>query len=139
MTKTQIWLAAFLVAFIFLFFLARVTRHDDKTGGTETSNPMPQTNLSSEELGAEALIKRNGCMNCHGNELQGTPMAPPLTNLKENWGRDELINYLRNPSSYMDSDRFKEFKRKYPGTIMPPFNNVDVKDLGKMADFLLTK
>ncbi|MFO7446003.1 MAG: cytochrome c [Ignavibacteriaceae bacterium] len=140
MTKTQIWLAAFLVLFIFLFLLSRITKDDDTGTGTEVTNPVPQTGMSSggDSDGVE-LIRRNGCVSCHGPDLEGTPMAPPLQNLAQYWNRDNLVNYLRNPSSFMDSDRFKAYKEKYPGTIMPPFNNVDVKDLGKIADYLLTK
>jgi hypothetical protein len=78
-------------------------------------------------------------VNCHGVNLAGTPLAPPLRNLTEHWGRDNLISYLRNPTSFMDSDRFKEFRKKYPGQIMPSYNNKDVKELGKIADYLLTK
>jgi hypothetical protein len=59
--------------------------------------------------------------------------------VKDNWTRQELINYLRNPQSYMSSNRFKEFKKKYPNVMMPAFNNIDIKDLGKIADYLLSK
>jgi cytochrome c553 len=138
MTKTQIWVAAFLGMFILLFLLARFTRQEDNSSG-KVSNPVPQTNMASDEVSTLDLMRQNGCMNCHGTELQGTQMAPPLAGLSQFWNRDKLINYLRNPSSYMDSDRFKAFKEKYPGTIMPPFNNLDVKDLGKIADLLLEK
>jgi hypothetical protein len=36
----------------------------------------------------------------------------------------------------MDKERFQAFKEKYR-TIMPSFNNKDVKDLGKIADYIL--
>jgi len=65
-------------------------------------------------------------------------MAPSLKGLKEYWSsRDDLINYLRNPNSFMDSDRFKAYEAKYPNGIMPSYDNKDVKDLGKIADYLL--
>jgi hypothetical protein len=64
-------------------------------------------------------------------------MGPNLYNVKQYWTRDQLINYLRNPSSYMDSDRFQEYKKKYPGIIMPSFGEIDVKELGKIAEYLL--
>ena len=64
-------------------------------------------------------------------------MAPSLHNVKDNWSRDKLINYLRNPSSYMSSDRFKEYQQQYPGVIMPSFGNIEVKELGKVAEYLL--
>jgi len=137
MTKTQIWVAAFLTAFILLFLLARVTKHENSH--ETTSNPMPQAGMSSKELNGAELLSKNGCTNCHGAGLEGTQMAPPLVNISSNWTREKLINYLRNPSSYMDSDRFKDFRKQYPGTIMPPYNNLEVKDLGKIADYLLTR
>jgi cytochrome c553 len=95
--------------------------------------------MASGELSSTDLLARNGCLNCHGEGLEGTQMAPPLVKIAQNWTREKLINYLRNPSSYMDSDRFKDFRKQYPGTMMPPYNNLDVKDLGKIADYLLTK
>jgi hypothetical protein len=65
-------------------------------------------------------------------------MGPSVKGLKEFWSnRDNLINYLRNPNSFMDADRFKEYKVKYPNGIMPSYGNKDVKDLGKIADYLL--
>ena len=63
---------------------------------------------SNEEISGEKLVMTFGCTNCHGANLAGSNMGPALIGLKEFWGsRDDLINYLRNPNSYMDSDRFK--------------------------------
>ena len=137
MTKSQIWVASFLVVFLILFFLGRVSKNVDSENGQTTTSPMPQSNMTSEDLSGQELTSKLGCVNCHGTELNGTKMGPSLHNVKDNWTRDNLINYLRNPSSYMDSDRFKEFKRQYPGVIMPSFNNIQVKDLGKVAEYLL--
>jgi len=36
----------------------------------------------------------------------------------------------------MDTERMKQYKKDFPGIIMPPFSQVDVKDLGKIADYL---
>ena len=137
MTKSQIWVASFLVLFLILFFLGRVSKNVESESGPTSTNPMPQTNMTSEELSGEELISKLGCINCHGNELNGTKMGPSLHAVKDNWSRDKLINYLRNPSSYMDSDRFKDYQTKYPGVIMPSFNNIQVKELGKVAEYLL--
>jgi mono/diheme cytochrome c family protein len=82
---------------------------------------------------------RLGCTNCHGDDLNGTQMAPPLKNIKDFWSKDKLTNYLRNPESFMDSDRFKAYRDKYPGTIMPSFGNINVQELGKIAEFLLNR
>ena len=66
-------------------------------------------------------------------------MAPALINIKQHWTRDGLINYLRNPSSYSGDARFDEYRTKYKNIMMPSYGNLDVKDLGKMVEYLLTK
>jgi hypothetical protein len=138
MTKPQIWIATFLVLFILLFLLSRLTK-EAETDPTFPSvdSPVPQTGMSSDNLSAKELITKLGCITCHGNELQGTRMGPPLHNISEFWSRDKLINYLRNPTSFADTERFKEFKEKYAGMIMPSFSNIEVKELGKIADYIL--
>jgi len=137
MTKPQIWVAAFLGLFILLFLLSRLTKDEDKSNGIPEQNPVPQTNLSSENLSAPELMSKLGCTTCHGTDLKGTRMGPPLFGLREHWGRDNLINYLRNPNSYADTERFKEQQKQYPGLMMPSFSNIDVKELGRIADYLL--
>jgi mono/diheme cytochrome c family protein len=138
MTKPQIWVAAFLALFILLFLVGRISKNTG-TPQPETSNPVPQTEqMTSEEVPGSELVRRLGCLGCHGSNLEGTRMGPALTGLQEYWNRDNLINYLRNPNSYMDKDRFKAYKEKYLGIVMPSFGNVNVKDLGKVSDYLLS-
>jgi len=138
MTKPQIWIATFLALFILLFLLSRLTK-DTETDPTVPSvdSPVPQTSMSSGNLSAKDLMSKLGCITCHGNEMQGTKMGPSLHNVAEYWSRDKLINYLRNPTSFADTERFQQFEEKYPGMIMPAFSNIEVKELGKIADYLL--
>jgi cytochrome c2 len=139
MTKPQIWVAAFLLLFIVLFMIGRLTKEDEPMKDFSGMNNSPMGEQTSPELTGDKLIQSFGCTNCHGADLAGTNMGPSLKGLKEFWSsRDNLINYLRNPNSFMDSDRFKEYKAKYPNGIMPSYGNKDVKDLGKIADYLLT-
>jgi cytochrome c553 len=136
MTKPQIWIASVLVLFFLLFFLEKNTQRSDvQQKGMPSMNT--GTDQSSKAKTPDQLVASFGCTGCHGGNLAGTRMAPDLHNLKQNWSRDELINYLRNPSSYIDSERFKNFKAMYPGVIMPSFSNIDIKELGKIADYLL--
>ncbi|MDY0081809.1 MAG: cytochrome c [Ignavibacteriaceae bacterium] len=138
MTKPQIWVAAFLLLFIILFLLGRMTSKEESSHEFSSMNNQNLTEQSSSELTGEKLFQSFGCTTCHGNDLAGTRSGPPLKDIRQYWSsRDNLINYLRNPNSYMASDRFKDYKEKYPGVIMPPYNNKDVKDLGKIADYLL--
>lgn len=137
MTKPQIWVAAFLALFILLFMIGRLTKTDyvegSGAGYSQNESQKPQA------FGAEQLISSLNCGMCHGNDLNGTQMAPALNNLAQYWSRDNLINYLRNPSSYSSDERFKEYKERYKNVIMPPYNNIDVKELGKIADYLLQR
>lgn len=138
MTKPQAWVAAVLVLFFLLFFLEKNTQRSDvQQKGIPSMNT--GTDQSSKTKTPDQLVASLGCTGCHGGDLSGTKMAPNLHNIKQNWSRDKLINYLRNPSSYMDSDRFKNFKAQYPGIIMPSFSNINVQDLGRIADYLLQK
>lgn len=137
MTKPQIWVAAFLALFIILFLLQRATKQEEAESPNISMNTVPQSNMSSENVSGKDLIARIGCYNCHGSNLAGTSQGPSLIGIKEYWSRDQLINYLRNPNSFMSSDRFKKYKESFPNVIMPSYNNIDVKDLGKIAEYLL--
>jgi hypothetical protein len=136
MTKPQIWVASVLVLFFLLFFLEKNTQRSD-VQKKEMPNMSAQAEQSSKVKTPEQMVASLGCTGCHGGNLAGTQMAPDLHNLNQKWSRDELINYLRNPSSYMNSESFKDFRARYPNTIMPSFSNIDVKELGKIADYIL--
>ena len=137
MTNAQKWVAAFLGLFLILFLLVKVTKKEEPNEAmTQMMMGQAAATQSADGLG---LIKQSGCINCHGADLQGTKMAPALAGLKEFWNRDKLINYLRNPSSFGTDDRFVQYKEKYKNVIMPSYDRIDVKGLGKIADYLLTK
>ncbi len=139
MTKPQIWVSVFLALFILLFILQRAVSDKDTMPERSGMNNVPQTqDMSTTEMTPQQLMVKLSCTNCHGSDLTGTKLAPSLHGVGQFWSRDKLINYLRNPMAFMDSDRFKEYKQKYPGSIMPGFGNIDVKDLGRIADYLLT-
>ena len=137
MTKPQIWVSVFLAVFIILFILGRITKKEEAPPRDLSSQMSNQTTEETTELSAEQLIKNFGCVNCHGNDLEGTQVAPALKNLTEHWGKESLLSYLRNPNNFMNDDRFIEYKKKYPGQIMPSYGNKDIKDLGKIVDYLL--
>ena len=138
MTKPQIWVAAFLLLFIVLFLLGRITQKEEPMRDFSGMNNQTMSEQSTTELTGEKLVQSFGCVNCHGTDLAGTNMGPSLKGIKQYWSnRDNLINYLRNPNSFMDKDRFREYKQRFPNGIMPSYGNKDVKDLGKIADYLL--
>lgn len=137
MTKPQIWVASFLVLFIILFIIGRLTKEEEQFKPVTNSN-MPEQN-TSENLSAEDLISSFGCVNCHGQDLNGTSQGPALVQISQKFSREELIAYLRNPNSFQSGKRFQEYRKQYPNVIMPNFGNKDVKSLGKITDYLLKR
>ena len=139
MTKPQIWVAAFLAAFILLFILQKATKKEEAPRDLSSQMNNPMTEQGTTELSGQQLISNFGCTNCHGNDLAGTNLAPALNNLTQFWGKENLLSYLRNPNDYMNEKRFQEYKEKYRGQIMPSYGNKDIKDLGKIVDYLLAQ
>ncbi|NCQ18496.1 MAG: hypothetical protein COZ80_04220 [Ignavibacteria bacterium CG_4_8_14_3_um_filter_37_9] len=140
MTKTQIWSAAFLGIFVILFFLQKLAGTEygsSPSMGMGESQSQPNETMASSNATGEVLAKQFNCITCHGVDLKGTNMAPALVGLSAFYDRDKLINYLRSPNDYMEQDRFKEYKGKFKNIVMPAYGNKDVKDLGKIADYLL--
>ena len=141
MTNAQKWVTAFLGLFLVLFLLERITKKEEPTAITQSmsgQNSRQNVKVTSDADGP-TLMREIGCVSCHGDDLKGSQMAPALSNIKKNWSRDELINYLRNPSSYNGGERFDQYRASYKNVIMPSFSNIDVKELGKIADYLISK
>ncbi|MBK6682286.1 MAG: cytochrome c [Ignavibacteriales bacterium] len=138
MTKTLVWILVFLATFAALFFLQHLTK-DDGTSSTVSGYMEGSDSVGVAGAGGSELVSQFGCLNCHGNDLAGTPAAPPLTGLSKYYDREGLITYLRNPDKNKTGARFDEYKTKYASGIMPAYGNKDLKDLGKIADYLLSK
>ena len=137
MTNAQKWVAAFLGVFIFLFVLSKLVESDDTVVPHDVENYAQQETVS--DVSGLSLIKQNGCTACHGRDLTGMRnLGPSLYNAKKHWTRDELINYLRNPADYSNDPRFDEYADQFRNIMMPSFDNLDVKDLGMMADYILS-
>jgi cytochrome c553 len=136
MTKAQIWIAVFLGLFVILFVVQRALKTDAPAQSPSTQMSM-QSQPASSEVTGESLIGEMGCVNCHGNDLGGTAMAPSLHNLASVYTKEQLVAYLQDPSSQANSDRYQVMKGKYSGT-MPSFKSHDVHELEKVADVILS-
>lgn len=137
MTKPQIWVSAFLFLFIILFILGKLTRENQTEQNFPVNNSSGIEETNNENTGAQLFVSF-GCTRCHGENLSGTANGPQLVNLNEYWNKQNLIAYLRNPSSFMEEERFKNYKKKFPNQLMPSFGNKNIKDLGKLAEYLLS-
>lgn len=138
MTNAQKWVAAFLFLFVILFAISRLTKEDASSDFDFDFYSGEEQTQSASELDGLTLAQRIGCSSCHGVDLKGTWQAPSLVNVKDHWNRTELINYLRNPSSYGNDQRFIDYKTQFPNVIMPAYETVDVKELGAIADYILS-
>jgi cytochrome c553 len=118
-----------------LFILQKATKKEEPPPQIPTTNLNDQS--TSENLSGPELFANFRCTSCHGTDYLGTKKGPLLSGLSEYYSRKDLIAYLRNPESFMDSDRLKDYREQFPGIIMPNYSNKDVKELGKIADFLL--
>ena len=139
MTNAQKWVALFLGLFLILFLLGRLTRKEEEHMPPTMGQMGEQPNQPAGEVDGLTIIKQIGCVSCHGEDLNGSQLAPALANLKQFWTRDALINYLRNPQSYSRDVRFDAYRAKYKNVIMPSYGNIDVKELGKISEYLLTR
>ena len=136
MTKSQIWIASLLLMFLILFGISQLTQKESENNSVNNLPGSGNSGASNEQT-VETLIKANGCTSCHGTDFKGTDLAPALVGVKQYWSnREDLITYLRNPSSFMGKERFENYREKYTSVVMPSFNNLNVKDLGKIADYV---
>jgi cytochrome c2 len=85
----------------------------------------------------EALYVDLGCFKCHGENRQGQRSGPPLVKIIDHWDEESLLEYLKNPKTFVQSNpRLSYLGEQYP-IAMPAYGNIDEKDLRKLAEFIL--
>ena len=79
-----------------------------------------------------------GCVECHGDNLRGTPSSgPTLKGTRKNWDEEALLLYFRNPDSVATSiPRLSELRDIY-GEGMPPLKIADPIAREKLARYVL--
>ena len=91
----------------------------------------------ANKMPGRAVFEANECALCHGDNGEGTNKAPMLRSLTDHWTKAKLVQYLKFPGKYADTDkRLNAQVMQYP-TMMPNFNNLNDGDLSKLADYLL--
>lgn len=79
-----------------------------------------------------------GCVECHGDDLRGTPTSgPTLKGIKKNWDEESLLIYFRNPDSVATADRRLSELRDIYGEGMPPLKMADPIAREKLARYVL--
>jgi len=62
----------------------------------------------------EGVYKAANCAMCHGEELEGSRLAPALKGIAQYWDAESLAEYLVDPVAYAEDDvRLKTNKLQY--------------------------
>jgi len=93
---------------------------------------------ASEPTTPEKLYRSKNCITCHGKDLDGTMLAPPLRGLAAHWKPEDLAEFLKEPKVWLEKDgRLAESARSYRSP-MPPTFGTDAERLA-LAQWLLAQ
>ena len=85
----------------------------------------------------EALYVDLGCVKCHGENRQGQRSGPPLIKIIDHWDEASLLEYLKDPKTFVQSNpRLSYLDEQYP-IAMPAYGTTDEEQLRKLAEFIL--
>jgi len=119
MTTTRTVYAACAVGALAIFVIAACS----------ASGPAPGT--------PEALYIDLGCAKCHGGNREGQRSGPPLIKIIDHWNEETLLEYLRDPKAFVESNpRLSYLDEQYP-IAMPAYSETNEEDLRKLAQFIL--
>lgn len=95
------------------------------------------SNEKTNTMPGRAVFEKYNCGLCHGENGEGKPNAPALRDLKANWQKANLIEYLKHPTEYAKNDeRLKTKGTDFP-TMMPDYDYISDGDLSILADYLM--
>jgi cytochrome c2 len=78
-----------------------------------------------------------GCAKCHGPAREGKRSGPPLVKLEDHWDEEGLMQYLRDPKTFVEANpRLSYMDEQYP-IAMPAFAHTDDDQLRELAVFIL--
>lgn len=137
MTNAQKWVSVFLVLFVLLLMLSRLTKREDDESDSYYGEETVSMN-ESQEINVQSLLANNRCLVCHGRDLSGSGMGPSLANVNANWNATNLASYLENPKAFLDSPRMAVLEDKY-SSVMPAVKNLTQEEINAIVEYLLAK
>ena len=85
----------------------------------------------------EALYVDLGCAKCHGDSREGRRSGPPLVKIIDHWDEASLLEYLKSPKAFVESNpRLSYLDEQYP-IAMPAYPDTNEEDLRKLAQYIL--
>jgi len=135
MTNAQKWVSIFLVLFVILLALSKLTsRNEDESYDSSNRYNSTQTEQISQ---VEILISNNKCMDCHGPNLDGSASGPSLTKVGQDWTKEELLKFLKDPRAFSNDPRVQRHKGKYRMG-MVSVDKLNDEELSILANHLMT-
>lgn len=119
--------------------------------GEEPAEPVDEIGGEAVEGGGEApedlsgagggfdgaeVFKSASCAMCHGEEREGTGMAPRLLGLDDYWVPETLEKYLLDPKGYAAGDERLSEQAKQFSMEMPPWS-YSAEELAALINWLL--
>ncbi|MBI9072871.1 MAG: cytochrome c [Melioribacteraceae bacterium] len=137
MTNAQKWIVLILVIFSVLFLVAKMTEKEESIDDLDFYKDSEQvTETVKKEVDALSLMASNRCFMCHTKSLAGSGAGPDIRTVSENWEKEDLVKYLKNPKDFADDLRLAELRSKYRSP-MTGVNNLTDEEITRIADYLL--
>ncbi len=103
---------------------------------TDETEPVPDSPAAAHGQALE-IYRRARCDRCHGENRQGTKDAPPIANLGEFWTEDDLVTYLADPQSAVETnERLQVLVARYR-LIMPGYKVLSEEERRALARYLM--
>lgn len=94
-------------------------------------------NPAADALPGAALFREKNCVTCHGPAGEGRATGPELRNVGAHFTREQLVEYLKNPTAYAEKDaRLAARMHDFDG-MMPRFDYLEQTQLEQLADYVL--
>ena len=95
--------------------------------------------LGASSTSGAALFRRARCIDCHGNNGQGSANGPALANLGSNWSVEKLTEFIGDPEMFrMSDERLDEMAVRH-NSRMTPFDTMPEGDRRTLAAHLINK
>lgn len=112
--------------------------HNHPPGEHPESSPAPTQSPATQSRSVEAsqffdfshpgyqVYNAEGCQTCHGSNLLGTRLAPPLVDVRKHFDLASFGEYLSDPEGYiLDDPRLQGLDSQYQMQVMPAYDLTD--------------
>ena len=95
--------------------------------------------LGSASGSGAGLFRRARCVDCHGEQGQGSANGPALVKIGEHWSLTELIEFIADPEPFRERDERLDALSIRFNSRMTPFDTLPASDRRAIAKYLLAE